>query len=282
MKIEKPFVMYKNLPSIRNDKLMGVGVSRRWIENSVRQVNPNVHNAYVIVIVLDGHGVFTDNQGHKHEIKEGMGFQRIPEMNHQFEIPKDQFYSEFFLHIPRAFYLEMKEYGFANEKNEVLLVDPLVNAVNHVYQLADKIKVSHDIQLPSLLLELCSFAFELLQKSKEIKTPSLHQEMIYAACEKLNKNFHESVLLPEMAQSFHLSYERFRKIFREVMGVPPGDYRIRSRIQYAQNLLLERKKNVNEIADQLGYPDVFTFSKQFKKMVGSSPEKFVKKFLGGD
>jgi len=276
---EKTFTHYRRLPSTREDKLFGVGVSRRWVEKPIYQINPNVHNAYVIVVVLAGSGVFTDHQGLRHEIKEGMGFQRIPEKNHQFEIAKNQEYTEFFLHIPRSLYLEMKEYGFANEKSEVLFVEPLGIALNQVHQIAEKLEVYHDIQLPSVLLEICSFAFDLLRKSKEIKTPSLHQEMIREACSILNKNFSEYIKLPEMAKSFHLSYERFRKIFKEVMGVSPGDYRIRCRIQYAQDLLINRKKNVGEIASELGYPDPFTFSKQFKKIVGYSPENFIKRTI---
>jgi AraC family transcriptional regulator of arabinose operon len=280
MKVDKTLTIYKRLPSSRPDKLMGCGVARRWLDKPVQQININIHDAYVIVVVLEGVGVFTDDQGQKHEMKEGMGFQRIPFQNHQFEIPKDQFYSEFFLHIPRQFYLEMREYGFAHEKNAVLYVEPLHLALNHVYLLADKINECHEMQLTSMLLELSSFAFDLLRKSKEIKTPSLHQKMIQEACFILGKNFQEHLYLPEMAKSFHLSYERFRKIFKEVMGVAPGDYRIRSRIQYAQNLLSDRNYNVNEIAMQLGYPDVFTFSKQFKKIVGCSPENFLKRLSG--
>lgn len=279
MQVDKTFALYKRLPSQREDKLMGCGISRYWVEKPVHQINNNTHNAYVIVVVLEGFGVFTDNQGQRHEIREGMGFQRLPDFNHQFEFGKDQFYSEFFLHIPKNFYLEMKEYGFANEKDEVLIVEPLQVAVNQIYQIAEKMEKCQEIDLPSVLLEMSSFAFELLRRSKEMKVPSLHQEMIQKACSLLNKDFHKPLLLPEMAKSFHLSYERFRKIFKEVMGFSPGDYRIRNRIQYAQNLLVDRKKNVNEIANELGYPDAFTFSKQFKKIVGYSPEKFIKRTI---
>lgn len=281
MQVDKTFAIYKRLFSSREDKLMGCGVARRWLDKPSLQVNINIQTAYVIVVVLEGIGFFTDNKGQRHEIKEGMGFQRIPNQNHQFEIPKNQTYSEFFLHIPRQFYLEMKEYGFAYEKNEVIYVDPLHLALNHVYLLGEKINDCHEMQLTSLLLEMSTFAFDLLRKSKEIKTPSLHQKMIQEACFILNNNFQEHMYLPEMAKSFHLSYERFRKIFKEVMGQSPGDYRIRSRIQLAQNLLANRDKNVSEIADHLGYPDVFTFSKQFKKIVGCSPEKFVKRLTEG-
>ena len=281
MEVDKTFSLYKRLPSEREDKLMGCGVSTRLITNTVFQHNINIQNAYVIVVVLKGVGFFTDNHGQRHEIKEGMGFQRIPNQNHHFEIMKDQEYSEFFLHIPRKFYLEMIEYGFANQKSEVIYVEPLTLALNNIYLLAEKLEACDEMHLPSMLLEISSFAFDLLKKSKEIKTPTLHQKMIQDACFILNKDFHEHLYLPLMAKSFHLSYERFRKIFKEVMGVAPGDYRIRGRIQYAQNLLAGRKNNVNEIATQLGYPDVFTFSKQFKKIVGCSPEKFIKRLTEG-
>jgi AraC-like DNA-binding protein len=73
-----------------------------------------------------------------------------------------------------------------------------------------------------------------------------------------------------------LSYERFRKIFRQRQGLSPGDYRIRRRIDQAKALITQHRLSNKEIAYALGYADPFTFSKQFKQVVGMSPAVFRK------
>jgi AraC-like DNA-binding protein len=71
-----------------------------------------------------------------------------------------------------------------------------------------------------------------------------------------------------------MGYESFRKEFRARMGVSPGDYRIRRRIDRARELLTSTTQSVKEIAYELGYPNPSVFSLQFKREVGRSPEHY--------
>jgi AraC-like DNA-binding protein len=71
-----------------------------------------------------------------------------------------------------------------------------------------------------------------------------------------------------------MSYSLFRKRFLERAGTSPGDYRIRRRIERAMALLTKEKLLVKEVAAQLGYPDEYAFSAQFKKVAGVSPTIF--------
>ncbi|MNP64606.1 HTH-type transcriptional activator Btr [compost metagenome] len=50
-------------------------------------------------------------------------------------------------------------------------------------------------------------------------------------------------------------------------------YVIRARIERAQHLLLYAGMNVTEVADALGYRDIFFFSRQFKQHTGKSPSE---------
>jgi len=50
-------------------------------------------------------------------------------------------------------------------------------------------------------------------------------------------------------------------------------YVIRARIERAQHLLLYAGMNVTEVADALGYRDIFFFSRQFKQYTGKSPSE---------
>ena len=78
----------------------------------------------------------------------------------------------------------------------------------------------------------------------------------------------------QWAQELSLTPAHFSRRFRKETGLSPQQYRIRARIASAQQLLLESSLSVTQIADQLGYPDVFTFSRQFSKFVGCSPTRY--------
>jgi AraC family transcriptional regulator, arabinose operon regulatory protein len=90
----------------------------------------------------------------------------------------------------------------------------------------------------------------------------------------LARDLHERLDVPTIAERFGVSYERFRKIFRQRVGVSPAAYRIRHRIERAKALIAQERMSNKQVAYALGYRDPFTFSKQFKHVMGVSPEGF--------
>jgi AraC family transcriptional regulator of arabinose operon len=51
-------------------------------------------------------------------------------------------------------------------------------------------------------------------------------------------------------------------------------FAIRQRVQRAQQLLRGSSMQISEIADALGYVDVYFFSRQFKQATGVSPSTY--------
>ncbi|MEK6795567.1 MAG: AraC family transcriptional regulator [Spirochaetota bacterium] len=68
----------------------------------------------------------------------------------------------------------------------------------------------------------------------------------------------------------------FIRYFRRVMGVTPKRYIERMKMERAKEMLLERTRNIREIAAALHFPDQFSFSKAFKKMYERSPSEYLK------
>ena len=60
--------------------------------------------------------------------------------------------------------------------------------------------------------------------------------------------------------------------FKEVTGKTPHQYHIQQRIKLAKAFLNENLP-VKEVAQKCGYPDIFSFSKQFKMMEGYPPSQ---------
>ncbi|MFC4303734.1 helix-turn-helix domain-containing protein [Cohnella boryungensis] len=63
-------------------------------------------------------------------------------------------------------------------------------------------------------------------------------------------------------------------LFKEQTGYSVRNYLARVRIDRACQLLSESTMNVSQIAETLGYADIYFFSKQFKQFIGESPTRY--------
>jgi len=78
----------------------------------------------------------------------------------------------------------------------------------------------------------------------------------------------------ELATLLRLSNDYFTREFRRTYGMPPRAWLLRERMNAAARRLAESQSTISEIADELGYSDVFLFSRQFKNSFGRSPRAF--------
>ncbi|MEW9700309.1 helix-turn-helix domain-containing protein [Paenibacillus sp. SI8] len=80
--------------------------------------------------------------------------------------------------------------------------------------------------------------------------------------------------MEELAGRANLSPRYFSLKFKEFIGQSVQSYIIRARIERAEHLLQYAGMSVTEVADALGYRDVFFFSRQFKQYTGKNPSTF--------
>ncbi len=78
--------------------------------------------------------------------------------------------------------------------------------------------------------------------------------------------------VPELARMANLSEKYFTRLFRQQTGVTPKRYQVNSRLSQAR-VLLEEGMSVKAAAFQMGYPDPYIFSKQFKALLGIAPNE---------
>jgi AraC-like DNA-binding protein len=78
----------------------------------------------------------------------------------------------------------------------------------------------------------------------------------------------------EIASYCTMSEFHFSRCFKEMYQISPHQYIIEKKMQLARNLLLQHKHTVSAIAQLCGFPDVFTFSKAFKKYHGVPPSLY--------
>lgn len=85
----------------------------------------------------------------------------------------------------------------------------------------------------------------------------------------------------EVAKRLGLSYESFRKQFAARTGQAPGQFQKERRIDLACAAIYQGEDNFKALAEQLGFCDVYHFSKAFSKVVGSPPSAYRRTVRGG-
>ncbi len=76
---------------------------------------------------------------------------------------------------------------------------------------------------------------------------------------------------PSMARRCALSTPQFNRRFKKTFGSSLRQYVLRERIGRAATLLRETELSIKEIAEALGYRDVFYFHRQFRQLLDQTP-----------
>ncbi len=90
----------------------------------------------------------------------------------------------------------------------------------------------------------------------------------------LEAHYWESVRLPDLADRSCLSVSRFCACFKHSFGRSAIDYLVRLRMENAAFLLRDVNMRVKEVAERVGYHDLYHFSKLFRKYHGVSPRGY--------
>ena len=127
---------------------------------------------------------------------------------------------------------------------------------------------------PEVNAGLYKLLSQICQKQKKYTTKNRFSR-IRKGIELLEGN--NDLSIAEIAAACGVSECYFRRLFREYSGESPMDFRQKRRIERARQLLLsDEDYTIGEIALELGFLDIYHFSKTFKKLLGVSPNRFLK------
>lgn len=93
----------------------------------------------------------------------------------------------------------------------------------------------------------------------------------------IKRNYRKKLSLDDAAAHVCLSPKYLSRLFKEKMGQGFVDYKISLKIEDSQQLLLTTDLTIDQISYKVGYDNVESFLKQFKKIVKSTPTEFRKK-----
>jgi len=95
-----------------------------------------------------------------------------------------------------------------------------------------------------------------------------------AAVKFMHDEFGRSPTLDEIAAKAHLSPFHFHRRFTDLLGQTPKHFLLACQIHRAKELLVERKKELAEIAKECGFAHQSHFTSRFKQATGLTPTRW--------
>jgi len=101
-------------------------------------------------------------------------------------------------------------------------------------------------------------------------------ERVVRSIETLRRDWQRPRRLDELAAAANMSVAHYSALFRRETGFAPIDFLIRLRVQHACRLLDTTDLSVAAIAERVGYPDPYYFTRCFRRVMEVAPRLYRK------
>jgi len=89
--------------------------------------------------------------------------------------------------------------------------------------------------------------------------------------EYIHEHLSEELSLAQLAQLVDMSPSHFRVVFKRTAGIPVHQYVIRSRVEYATDLIVREGLALSDVALQAGFADQSHMARCMKRLTGVTP-----------
>lgn len=133
--------------------------------------------------------------------------------------------------------------------------------------------ISSSFKLMTNIYSLLSLAADNFDKNH--CTPDYGK--IAPAVNYIDNHYTEKVYVSSLAQMCNLSESQLRRLFYDMLKMSPIEYKNRLRINAAIKMLTAGYVSITEVADNLGFDNVYSFSQFFKHETGKAPSQYINK-----
>jgi AraC family transcriptional regulator len=116
--------------------------------------------------------------------------------------------------------------------------------------------------------------FTRLNNAKKDTKKEIIKRLLWAK-EHLEAHFNMDLKVSELARIAAMSDFHFSRLFKQVFGYAPYQFQLKLRMDKAKILLEGRGTMVQDVGLAVGYSDIYTFSKAFKRYFGLYPSSFL-------
>ena len=154
---------------------------------------------------------------------------------------------------------------------------PFTSLLTDIYDLASSSDYIRDMRINEKLAVLLTLLMEQSWHPESMMVSRKRVELLEVKS-YLDEHYTEKIVLDDLAERFFINKFYMTRIFKETYGTTINNYLISRRITRAKQLLRFTDMTVDEIGNAAGMGDANYFSRMFRKVEGSSPREYRKKW----
>lgn len=235
---------------------------------------------YGLIYMVEANGYYRDGNGVNADLHSGDVIWIHPGLAHAYGPRKGEGWTQIYVILEGAQWERWASEGVLDPRKAITHAEPVDYWRR---RLADIFK-SREAPDRATALRMMGATIQLvgdLLAAEADANKSREDEWLVESQQLLGDRRGEQQLSPQqVARQVGLSYESFRKRFVEKLGVSPGQFQKRRRIEHACAAIYQGNLSLKELADELGFCDVFHFSKTFRQVAGETPSNFRQRVRG--
>ncbi len=237
---------------------------------------PGMIDHYKLFYCIEGHGTFTLGND-SYPIQAGRGFVIHPEtLTSYAPVPGSQW---------RYFWVAFNGVNALNyiKRAGIKTSSPLFSPKDPVSFLENfKILFHTEFHPKSMDIRALAAFYNLIGQlidEAEVDPVFATDKELYLnqAVEFMNTNFSRPISIEVISDHISVNRKYLYQIFKDKMNRSPKQYLLDLRIKKSEELLKDSTLSIAEVANSVGYPDPFLFSKMFKQRTGHAPSAYRKK-----
>ena len=205
-------------------------------------------------------------QDHNKFLGEGLVIQFLYDFlgNKFFDIPENRILKEFFQGSKRG----IEFFGKTKQKIIQLMMKlETTNGPDRLFYLFSIFRIFS-----------CTKEYRFLSSPSYIEPSQInHEKPMQKALKYILENFQSQIYIDDLMKLLNMSSTAFYLAFKNSYKVSFKQYLLNLRIGYACKLLTSETKSIAEIAFESGFQNISNFNRQFKKIRGLTPTKYLEK-----
>ncbi len=239
-----------------------------------------VLGSFSLIYMLDIDGFYIDGNGQRRDLKPGDAVVVFPDVPHAYGPKEGRSWRQIYVVFDGPQFDVLRQAGILSPARPVWHLEPLDYWRRRLEEVFGEETKHGEMAAVRALGRFVHLLTDMAATSAEAMRPAAEmwlEESLHLLAERGAKGW----LTPqEVARRVGLSYENFRKQFAKRTQESPGQYQKRRRIDQACAAIYQDSHGFKELAEELGFCDVFHFSKAFRQVVGETPSAFRKKVRG--
>ncbi len=249
------------------ESVIGAGFAQRKGKDDMFM--SHTFTEYYMCIVLEGSGVVIDAEANAYPIMKHTVFQCIPGQTLSLLINDTVPWREFRDRLSETTRQSIGTLCSLQDRQPTFQMKVYPHYERWMNDIADSIASCSPEHVMEVYYDIQRFVTYIqLQCEDEEKAVAL--SVIRQASMMVLKNPEKPVSIAEIADAFFMSRTQFSRIFAQYAQSTPLKYLQHLKFCYAQRKIHEGMP-LREVAAMFGYSDQFSFSKQYKKVLGISP-----------